>query len=256
MRAILGVRLGSFLYGSGRERLQGGVSEGSNGFVQAAVDDLTSPLTDSLPQEPTEGDDLDIEQRKSIFEKIRFSWRPADQNILTRTQALVDEEFTKNFHPAIAIFDRFFGAMHVPDSIMMGETEMPLKDNRGRQVYKRDADGHLIENYTQLTGQDFEEAILRLERLRLDLKPRISQLLADAIYAKHCAGDIHDDVYWATIDGTINDRTARANRDSRQDTYHAFFRWTLWQTSKDFFDEIGQFLVYLDKIRTWKSFER
>ena len=209
-----------------------------------------------MPQEPTEGDDLDTEQRKSIFEKISFSWRPADQNILTRTQALVDEEFAKNFHGTIAIFERFFGAMHVPETHVMGGQEMALLDAKGRQVYKRDESGRLVEDYSQLTGQDFEEAILALERLRLEIKPRISQLLADAVYAKHTAGDFHDDVYWKTVDGTINDRTARANRDSRPDRYHAFFRWALWQTSKDFFDEISQFLIYLDKIRTWKSFER
>ena len=70
------------------------------------------------------------------------------------------------------------------------------------------------------------------------------------------AGDLHDDVYWATVDGTINDRTARANRDTRTDRYHAFFRYCLWQTAKDFYDEIGRFMSYLEKIRTWKSFER
>lgn len=232
------------------------MNEGSNGFTTAVVSELTKPLADSLPQEPSEEFDLEAEQRKSIYEKIRFKWRAEDQVILARVQAFVDEEFANNFGPAIAIFDRFFGAMHVPETQWFGETEVALKDSQGRQIYKMDGNGHLIESYDQLTGQDFEEAILALERLRLNIRPRISQLLSDAIYAKHCAGDLHDDTYWSTVDGTINDRNARANRESRPDSYHAFMRWTLWQTSKDFFDEISQFMSYLEKIRTWKSFER
>lgn len=232
------------------------MSEGSGGLSQAVVKELTDPLTDSLPQEPTEAIDLEVEQNKSIFEKIRFNWRPEDQTIKARIGVLVDQEFGKNFYPAIQIFEQFFGAMHVPETQWFGDQEVNLRDAHGRQVYKRGPDGHLLEDYTQLTGQDFEVAILRLEKLRLDLRPRLSELLADAVYAKSCAGDFHDDAYHQTYDGTINDRNARANRESRPDRYHAFFRWTLWQTSKDFFDEIGQFISYLEKIRTWKSFER
>jgi hypothetical protein len=232
------------------------VSEGSSNLTNAVVDQLIAPLTDSLPQEPTEIDDLETEQRKSIFEKIRFNWRPEDQTILGRIGVLVDQEFSKDFFGAVQIFENFFGAMHVPETQWFGNQEVNLKDAQGRQVYKRGPDGHLIEDYRQLTGQDFEVAILRLEKLRLDLRPRISELLADAVYAKSCAGDFHDDAYHSTYDGTINDRNARANRESRPDRYHAFFRWTLWQTCKDFYDEIGQFITYLEKIRTWKSFER
>lgn len=230
------------------------MAEGSSGLSQAAVDELNGPLEDLLPQSPTDADELEAEQRKSIFEKIRFTWRATDQAILVRIQGAVDEEFANNFRDAIDVFQRFYGAMHIPDTNPV--TGMALVDRLGRQVYKRDEDGRFVEDYSQLTGQDFEEAILGLQRLRLDVAPRISQLLQDAVYGKMTAGDLHDDVYWATVDGTINDRTARANRDTRTDRYHAFFRYCLWQTAKDFYDEIGRFMSYLEKIRTWKSFER
>jgi len=54
------------------------VAEGSSGLSQAAVDELNGPLEDLLPQSPTDADELEAEQRKSIFEKIRFTWRATD----------------------------------------------------------------------------------------------------------------------------------------------------------------------------------
>lgn len=239
--------------------------EGTNGFAQTAVNDLTRPLEEVLPQPPAFGDDLEAEMRKSIFEKISFEWRPEDKIIRTRIQALVDEEFANNFAGVVPVLDRLYESVRVPLMEPRGEPDpktgrpqlMPVLDHKRRQVWEIDPEtGRAKEDFSLLTGQDICEALMRLERIRLDAVPRVSELLGDAVYAKMSAGDIQDDKWWAIMDGTVKDKTATANRESRPDRYHAFFCYRLWLTSKEFLDEVGRFMDRLEKIGTWKSFER
>ena len=239
--------------------------EGSNGFDQTAVKELTKPLEELLPSEPDFGADLDAEMRKSIFEKISFKWRTEDRLILTRIQALVDQEFADNFADVVPVLDRLYESVRVPLMEPRGEPDprtgkqqlMPVLDHKRRQVWEIDPETNRPkEDFSLLTGQDICEALMRLERIRLGSVPRVSELLGEAIYAKMTAGDIHDDKWWEIMDGTVADKTSVSNRESRPDRYHAFFRYRLWLTSKEFLDEVGRFMDRLEKIGTWKSFER
>ena len=240
--------------------------EGSNGFGQAAIDDLTRPVEQMLPSAPPEAESLDEEQKKSIFEKIRFSWRPEDQVILSRLQATVDEEFSNNFGDVVTILDHLYASIRVPLMEPRGAVDpatgrpqlMPVLDHQGRQVWEADPanPSRAREDIDQLTGQDVAEALLRLEAVRLNAVPRVAQLLSEAIYAKMVSGDVHDDRWWSMMDGTISDKNSQANRESRPDRYHAFFRYSLWLTSNEFLAEVGRFMDRLEKIGTWKSFER
>jgi hypothetical protein len=209
-----------------------------------------------LDQPPVDGENLTADQLGSIFDKIRFSWRPEDSTILTRLKAHVDEEFADNFADAVEVLDRFYASMRVPQTHVIDGQVMPVLDAQRRQVWVLNERGRPKEDYSLLTGQDLEEAILGLERVRLAVVPRVSELLSDAIFAKMGAGDIHDDTWDKVMDGTMGDKSARSNRDNRVERYHAFFRYSLWLMSKDFLDEIGRFMDWLGKIRTWKSFEK
>ena len=205
---------------------------------------------------PADASELAEEQQKSIFEKIRFKWRPEDEQILTRIKAAADEEFVRNFGDATRVIDKFYASIRVPRMEQRSGEWMPVLDHMRRQVWELDDFGRPKEDWSRINGQDLEEAFMNLERIRLDVRPRISWLMSQAIYSRYASGDYHDDSYSQVAEGTISDRNAKANRVSRPDRYHAFFRFVLWQLSDDMFKEIGHFMEYLAKIRNWKSFER
>lgn len=232
------------------------MSDGT-GLTNAVAGDMTAPMSDLLlDQVPADASQLTIEMQKSIFEKIRFKWRTEDEQILVRIRAHAEEEFTNNFADAIKVIDRFYATIRVPKMQNIDGQWMPVLDNQRRQVWEMDDFGRPKEDWNQVNGQDLEEAMMYLERIRFDARRRVSWLMSQAIYAKYAAGDYHDDTYVAVVEGTINDRNSKANRETRPDRYHAFFRFVLWHESSEFLDEIGHFMEYLAKIRNWKSFER
>jgi hypothetical protein len=57
------------------------------------------------------------------------------------------------------------------------------------------------------------------------------------------------------MDGTVAERTARANRESRQDRYHAYMRFYFWSHADVFLKEIQAFMRRLEKIRDWRMWD-
>lgn len=201
--------------------------------------EFIAPLNEPLPQ-----DELAAE-RTSIFTKIRFAWGPQDKAILDRIRAAADAVFIELFADIITAIDQFYASMRVPE---VNEHGIVRIGPDGRTVWKLDERGRPIEDISQLTGQDVDKAILDLQRLLLEVAPQVDLLMREAVYAHHAARDAHDDAWFGVVEGTQGDRTARSNRESRIERYHAYFRMCLHSSADSFLKEVNAFLKRLDNI--------
>lgn len=191
-----------------------------------------------------------LQDANNIFTKVRFSWRPEDRAALEQIRMSADGVFEEAFGYAITLIDDFYSLLWTPEVDGNGVVRRYAND---RTVWKKGPDGRPLEDWNQLTGQDIEQALMNLQRLKLEVAPQVNQLFLEALYARTVALDVADDAWVSVMEGTQGDRTARANRASRQDRYHAYFRFYQWSTAKTFLDEITAFMRRLEKIRDWQT---
>jgi hypothetical protein len=184
-----------------------------------------------------------------LFAKIRFSWRPEDRAILDRIRIAADAAFEQANAEAIVVLDEFYAALRVPKQ----RDGVVLRDAQGRVLWETDERGRPIERWSQLTGQDIEHTLAKLQRLKFVLAPQVDELLHEAVFARHVASDVYDDTWTSQMDGTQGDRSARGNRESRVDRYHAFFRYVIYSRAKTFLDEIINFEKLLTNVRYWQT---
>lgn len=180
---------------------------------------------------------LDSERGYIFSNKIRFSWKTDDKEILDRIRQTADQTFQDMFAEVISIIDTFYLSMRVPEG--------PGPD--GRMTWKMDEANRPIERLDQLTGQDIDQAILDLERVLLSITPQINQLRLEALMAQNSAKDAYDDAW--PVSGIAGDRAVRANTESRLDRWHGFFRYYLYSTANTFYQEVKQFSRKIENIR-------
>ncbi|QOP67036.1 hypothetical protein PBI_SHIFA_193 [Mycobacterium phage Shifa] len=190
------------------------------------------------------------DNRKSIFSKIEFKWRASDQMVMEQMRTGVDRMLTRMYAEARRIMDDFYAQMRIAE--INPDTGVRLLDDQRRVIWKRDQNGKIIEDLSQITGQDIEKTLLDIARLKSDLSPRVNALLAEAVFAKHIADDSYQDHYAELLEGTIGDRNAHASLKSREDKYHAYFCWYAWSQANVFLAEVKEFSRLLERIRYWR----
>lgn len=190
---------------------------------------------------------------RSIFDKIVFRWRSDEKSQLDRIRASADTVMAHMFEDAKATVDKFYSELRVPQHDP--DTGMVLKDRGGRVIWELDEYGKPIERWSQMTGQDIEECLLGLANIKLSVSSQVHELLMEAVFAKHIHDEMYQDAYTKMVEETIPGRQAFASRESRQDKYHAFFRYYLWSTSKVLLDEINNFSRVLERVGYWRTLD-
>lgn len=224
------------------------------------VGDLAAEKADELMTEHVlllsrDGEDMLNDQevmvrdlKRNMFAKIQFRWRPDDKRILDQIRSGVDEMFKELFLDAIHIMDGIYSELRTPETVD-GVVQF---DGAGKVIWKKDSRGREAEDWSQLTGQDIEKALLDLTRLKLILAPAANDLLLEAIFAKHIFDDRAHEAYAELLEGTVKDRDAHAATKARQDKYHAFFRFYLYSHAEVFLKEVNNFARVLERIRYWR----
>ncbi len=186
---------------------------------------------------------------KALFDRITFRWRADERSQLDRIRAAADTIVKDMFVDAYGAMDDFFAEVRVPE---VNEHGVVLHDQDGRIVWRCDDRGDPIEDWSCMTGQDIEACLFRLSRIKLSVASQVHELLMEAVFAKHVHDDQYQEAYAEMLDETIPGRNAYASRKTRQDKYHAFFRYYLWSTSKVFLDEVTNFCRLLERVRYWR----
>lgn len=201
------------------------------------------PSSDS-PIEVAEAEELQSGRSLSTF---RFSWRKHDGEIRNRIEAVAADMVNELFGPAIDEIDRFYESIRIP----LYRNGARVVDSRGRQVWQVE-NGRPVENWGQLTGQDIEQAVMNLARLKMSAAVEVNRLKNEAVFAKMIADDTKHDSWGKILGGTISDREARVSRESREDRYHSYFRYYLWSSADVLFREITDFLFRIRDVRNWR----
>jgi len=207
-------------------------------------------ISDVMADRVTVDDDREVVTggTRSLMEKIRFRWRDSDQAILTQIRASAEAAFVDLFDDMLFIIDEVYAAARVAKL----RNGVAVKDPKGRVVWETDERGRPIEDWKQLTGQDLETALFRIQQLRFTVAPQMNELLMEAMFAKHIHDDVSSDAYSSVIDGTIGDRNAKANKVARQDKYAAFYRYWLYSQGEALMKELDRFEWLLKNVRSWQ----
>lgn len=191
-----------------------------------------------------------LAESKSIFAKITFRWRADEESQLDRIRAAVDRVMSDLYTDGKQSIDNFYARLRVAECDP--NTGVVITDSKGRIVWQKDERGKEIERWDQVTGQDIEQCLMELSRIKLAIAPKVNELLLEAVFAKHIHDDQFQDAYSELVEETIPGRNAYAARKTRQDKYHAFFCFYLWSSSKVFLDEINNFCRVLERVRYWR----
>lgn len=222
-------------------------------FQDPAADiirDMQEDALNSLTEEFSPETDETIEvKRNRLFQKIDYRWRPEDKNALAQLRSATDKLIADIFQEAMSVIDSVYESVRELD---INEHGVVKVDAQNRSVFKKNERGQHIEHWANLNGQDIEEAIFRLSSVKMIASQRVSELFLEAVFAKYVYDDKWNDSYDEPLEGTINDRESFASRGSRNLKYAAFFRYYAWMRSNDFLKEISQFMVTLEKIRSWR----
>lgn len=194
-----------------------------------------------------------VASTKSIFDKITFRWRSDERSQLDRIRASADTVVAHLFDDAKAAIDDFYAELRIAE--INPETGMAVRDRQGRIVWATDERGQPIEKWGQLTGQDIERCLVDLARIKVSVSSQVHELLMEAVFAKHLHDDQYQDAYAELIEETIPGRQAYAARKTRQDKYHAFFRYYLWSTASVLLKEISEFSRVLERVGYWRTLD-
>jgi hypothetical protein len=213
------------------------------------IQQLQDEALDSLQQDNSiEPEDLNTLYR-SLYKKIEFQWRPEDQNSLVQIREAARTVIAHAFFSSAEALDRFYESFRVP---LTNDHGVVKKDAEGRILWRTNAQGKPLEDFSLISGQDIEQVLLDLQREKLSLSQSISSLFDEALFAKYAFDDEWHEKYEAMIEGTHPMRTARANRDARAAKYKAFVHFCLWHRANELVKEMGYLMRLLEKVREWR----
>lgn len=190
------------------------------------------PVLDDTPEE--------VHPQLFLFKKIEFSWREEDKYAIGQLRAAAEVVFEDLFSGSIDALDRFYSSIRV------------YNPDRPGSFLKTDT-GAYVEDWSQLSGQDLIKAIFDLQREKVYISQKLSNLFLEASFAKQVSTDVYYEAYRKLMEGTVGDRTAYANQQSKVDRYAAFFRYWIWHTASTFQKEIDGTVRVLEKMAEWST---
>jgi hypothetical protein len=210
--------------------------------VRRLQDEAKQALLDGYEPAQIELDELpeDVRPKIALFKKIDFSWKQEDKFAISQLRAAANTVFRSMFTESVTALEEFYNSIRVHDAANPGH-------------YRRTETGAYVEDWSQLSGQDLIKAIFDLQRQKVLISPQISNLFLEASYAKQISTDVYWEHYRSLMEGTVGDRTARANQESKVDRYAAFFRYWIWHCAAQFQREIDGTMRVLEKMAEWQT---
>lgn len=182
----------------------------------------------------------DVRTKLALFKKIEFSWRQEDKYAIAQLRAAAESVFADLFTDSVTALEQFYSSIRVYDPNRPGR---PLKTETGANV----------EDWSQLDGRDLIKAIFDLQREKVYISQKVSNLFLEASFAKQIAADEYHEAYKAPMEGTVGDRQAYANQQSKVARYAAFFRYWIWHSAASFQKEIDGTMRVLEKMAEWST---
>lgn len=176
------------------------------------------------------------------FFRNDFRWEPraAESEILETIEERASKFADELFQSADQALEEFYASIRVPVIEWTPAGEMPKMDENNNLVWEVDQFGEYVENWDNLTGQDCEAAIFRLQRVVSIVQPELSKLYIRAQFSYNVWDDEYWEAYRRPVDGTQSDRTARARRDTRDSRYFYMLQYSFWRIVHDRLQDVIQ----------------
>lgn len=212
-------------------------------------------LRDFIVSQDTSADEIEetISAYKTLAQKIRYNWRPEDAHAIGQIRATAEALVTEFFAKTFSIIDELYESFRKVELNSHGQV---IRDHQGRMKYQKDEFGNHVEDFSALTGQDIEKALLDLQRERFVTSQQVAELLLEANFAHFSYKDEYWEKYESVLDGTNPIREAKANRETKQSKYFSYFRYYVWYRTNEFNKELDNLVRILEKIRQWRVYEQ
>lgn len=155
------------------------------------------------------------------FARMRLEWRPEDRVQMTHIRTVVDGMLIDEFPDTYALMHELFDI--VRERVVNERTGEFKVDMYDLPVWKMSNTGRPIEDYAKLTMRDRENFLFRITTQLFLWSQKQADLWAESLFAKAQFTEKHAIEYGRGVSGTIEDRTAAANRRTAEERYFAIF---------------------------------
>jgi len=196
------------------DRVRKSGKTGANEAAEEAAEELLAEPDNDLPEE-------DARYGRLSFSRMRIDWTKEDVMQMTALRIAVDQKLQEDFAGAYAVmFDLYVLVREQEVDEKTGEFR---KDINGLPVWKRTRSGAPIEDWTRLTSREKENFLFRITTQVFEWSQYSANLWAESMFAKAEWTEAHAIGYTEGIGGTVDDRTAHANRKSAEERYFAVY---------------------------------
>lgn len=184
--------------------------------AKAEVENLT---------EPPETDVLDEERKRTFrtpgFSRMRTQWNSADRQVIQHAQSVVDGRILHNFEDAYQVMHEVYDLVRTPE--VNPETGEILTDQWGFPIWKKTNTGSYEEDWSRLTKRERENLLFTITTRLFDWEQRAADAWGEAMFAKAQFEERFAIGFDEPMSGTVDDRRAHANIESREERYFAIF---------------------------------
>lgn len=192
---------------------------GNTAGQEEAAEAVEKALED--PKEVYESlDDKRSKFRTPGFSRMRFTWKGDDNAVLLTAHKAIDDRILERFGDAFRVMHDLFLIVREPQTGDDGEI---LRDDKGWPIWKKTPSGAWVEDFTKLTRDQKENVLFQITTRLFAWEQAAAESWTEAMFAKSAWEEAYGISYDEPMKGTIEDRTAYAQRNVIEERYFAVF---------------------------------
>jgi hypothetical protein len=197
--------------------------------------------------------DTPVQQATLLPTALKFTWTDAEAETIQTIKRAVDQIVMREHKEA------FFAVHHLLAKVrqqQVGNDGALLFDEGGKPMWMRNLDGSVLEDYSRLDAIDIDGAIMKFASYAFFAGQSSIDNYMEAVFAKYAADDAYQDMYSSIMTGTVPDKTATAERKSREERYFAFFKAYSHKRIKELIDRMDALRRALEFVRQAQQKDR
>lgn len=160
--------------------------------------------------------------RTTGFSRMRTDWQGDDKVTVNRVQLKVESTFQDLFGEAHVLLYEVYATVR---EVVLDNNDEPQLGQDGLPLWRRNSTGSFVEDWTKLTGRERERFLFLITTQLFGWEQTAADIWGEAMFAKALWEDSFS-IGYESLPGTkptIDDRTARARLESRDDKYFALY---------------------------------
>lgn len=160
--------------------------------------------------------------RTTGFSRMRTDWQGDDKITVNRVQMKVEHTFQDLFGEAHVLLYEVYATVR---EAVLDTNDEPQLGQDGLPIWRRNSTGSFVEDWTKLTSRERERFLFLITTQLFSWEQIAADIWGEAMFAKALWEDSFS-IGYESLPGskpTIDDRTARARLESREDKYFALY---------------------------------